>query len=109
MLRTIVVLHRYTGVFVGLVMVVWCLSGFVMMYQSFPELTQEERLAGLEPLALGACCRLDGVRLADDAEVSDARVEMLAGQPVLRLAADGEPAVAYDLRSGAVRAALTEA
>ena len=42
--RGLIVLHRYLGVAVGLVMTVWCLSGFVMMYSGYPCLTEAERL-----------------------------------------------------------------
>ncbi len=35
-MRTILIVHRYLGVAIGLVMTLWCLSGFVMMYRGFP-------------------------------------------------------------------------
>jgi hypothetical protein len=84
-----------------------------MMYQAYPELTEQERLAGLEPLdlgggggtgVLGGCCRLDGLDLPDAAAVWDFRVEMLLGVPVLRLDASA-PGVApgaslWNLRTG---------
>jgi hypothetical protein len=49
-------IHRWVGVAIALLMLMWTLSGIVMMYVSFPQTTQEERLAGLRPLDLAGCC-----------------------------------------------------
>lgn len=83
MLRVLLVVHRYLAVAVGLLMALWCLSGFVMLYQPYPELTQQERLQGLEPLHPEDCCRSEF--LPDDAEpLRPFRIEMLNGEAVLR-------------------------
>src|SRR5262245_40546247 len=83
MLRILLIIHRYLAVAVGLLMALWCLSGFVMLYQPWPELTQQERLQGLEPLQLEGCCRAEF--LPDDLEpLRPFRIEMLNGEPVLR-------------------------
>lgn len=83
MLRILLVIHRYLAVAVGLLMALWCLSGFVMMYQPYPSFTEAERLATLAPLRLQACCLTQA--LPPDAEpVGDFRIEMLNGYPVLR-------------------------
>ena len=52
-----------------------------MMYVAYPETTAEERVAGLEPLDLSACC--DGASLPEG-PIESATIEMLAGRPVLR-------------------------
>jgi hypothetical protein len=89
--------HRWMGVALSLLMLMWTLSGVVMMYVSFPQTTNEERLAGLEPLDLNSCCA--AVRLPPE-PLEGATVEMMAGRPVLRWrGADGDGLV--DLRSGA--------
>ena len=54
-IKSIIVVHRYLGVVLGVIMTVWCLSGFVMMYQGFPNTSPEERAAGLERLDLSSC------------------------------------------------------
>ncbi|MBN4747378.1 peptidase, partial [Pandoraea nosoerga] len=90
------VLHRYLGVAVGLVMTVWCLSGFVMMYSGYPRLTEAERLRGLAPLRFDGCCAALPTLAAPP---RDFRVEMLAGRPVLRLDGVGGRTV-VDLRAG---------
>lgn len=109
MLRAILVLHRYVGVVIGIVMSVWCMSGFVMMYQSMPELSQVERLRGLEPLSLAGCCDLARLPVADAHRVSGLRIEMAAGRPRLRLSVEGEPAALFDLASGQPKTAFTDA
>jgi uncharacterized iron-regulated membrane protein len=96
MLRTLAFLHRYTGVAVGWLMTLWCLSGFVMMYQEYPELTDAERLRGLAPLSLSDCCH-DPLAIPATRDLAGARVNMVPGVPVLRL--PGAPAP-IDLRSG---------
>ena len=97
MIRVLFLIHRYLGIALGSVISLWCLSGFVMMYEQYPELDDTGRLAGLEPLNLTACCRLP----ADfgDIDVDRFRLEMMAGTPVLRLM-DGRRQHVIDLRDG---------
>lgn len=83
MLRIVLIIHRYLAVAVGLLMALWCLSGFVMMYQSYPSFTAAERLASLAPLRLDACCQ-DSVLAEDEDPAGPFRIEMLGGHPVLR-------------------------
>jgi len=81
MLRPLIFIHRYLAVAVGFFMALWCLSGFVMMYQPFPAFTDAERLASLAPLRLTDCC----ADLGDSFEAAAGwRIEMLQGRPVLR-------------------------
>lgn len=98
MMGAILIIHRYLGVLVGLVMTVWCLSGFVMMYQAYPETTPEERLAGLQPLDLSACCQTGQLDTARQYE--SIRVEMMAGGPVARATPADSPAIILDLSTG---------
>ncbi len=93
-IKSLIVLHRYLGVVLGVIMTVWCLSGFVMMYQGYPATTPDERQAGLETLNLTRCCVLSGID--GEATANAYRVEMLNGAPILRMnGRDG--AKAYDL------------
>lgn len=43
--------HRWLGIVMCLFLAMWCVSGVVMIYVGFPELTNDEYYAGLEPLA----------------------------------------------------------
>ena len=84
-LRALFWTHRWSGVVLALLMAVWSLSGIVMMYVAYPELTREERFAGLEPLDLSACCKAE---LPDIPGLTSGSVEMLEGVPVLRWQGD---------------------
>lgn len=96
----ILILHRYLGVVLGVLMTLWCLSGFVMMYQPFPSTSLAERTAGLEPISLAKCCNYRSSMLDDDSPVGPLRIEMLNGRPVARLGGDAD-AFVFGLRDGA--------
>ena len=97
MIRLLFLAHRYLGIALGAVVSLWCLSGFVMMYEQYPELDDTERLAGLDPLDFSACCRLPADFSA--ADLDGFRLEMMAGTPVLRLM-DGRRQHVIDLADG---------
>jgi len=101
MTRLLFVVHRYLGIAVGPLMVMWCLSGIVMMYVGYPDLSEDARLGHLAPIDWSGCCKLSDKQLADDALVQEAQIEMLANRPVLRLRTAGEPRL-LDLRTGHV-------
>ena len=96
-MRTLLIVHRYLGVAVGLVMLLWCLSGFVMMYRGYPAVSGPQRLAGLKPLDLAALTAKPDL---GSGPIDGFRIEMLALRPVLRLSTPGGPRM-LDLRSGA--------
>ncbi|MDR2215360.1 MAG: PepSY domain-containing protein [Nevskiaceae bacterium] len=104
LLRAIQLIHRYLAVAVSVLIAIWCLSGFVMMYQSFPAFTPAERLQTLAPLELTQCCA--AALLGDDNEpLRSFRIEMLQGEPVLR-----QPGVTpVKLRDGQPLEPLTQA
>ncbi|MEY2854561.1 MAG: hypothetical protein RL030_1693 [Pseudomonadota bacterium] len=103
MLRPLLIVHRYTAVAVGLLVAMWCLSGFVMMYQDFPWFTPGERLQTLEPLDLHDCCNVDF--LPDDSvALQGFRIEMLLGEPVIRQ----NGVTPMRLRSGTPQKPLTQ-
>ena len=84
MFRLLLLVHRYLGIAFGLIVALWCLSGFVMMYVQYPDLNEREYLAGLQPLDTSTCCIADENVLEQLAGVDEISVEMLSGQPVLR-------------------------
>jgi hypothetical protein len=98
MARWILLLHRYLGIAVGLLMLMWCLSGIVMMYVSYPALAEGVRLAHLKPIAWNACCKTAGPQRADIA-AKRIWIEMLGGRPVLFSGADSPP---IDLSTGSL-------
>jgi len=96
-----VVAHRYLGVALGALMLLWCLSGMVMLFVAYPSVSQDERLARLPRIDWSHCCVIDGAAPAE-ARVRAAAIEQLAGAPVLRLRlADGASRL-IDLSNGHV-------
>lgn len=87
------VTHRYVGIAVGLLMLLWFASGVVMLFVHWPEVTDARRAAALPPINWTACCDFGPIR--DEQQVRRAVVEDLAGRPVLRF--DGET---LDLATG---------
>jgi uncharacterized iron-regulated membrane protein len=107
--RWLIVTHRYLGVAVGWLMLLWCLSGVVMLFVQYPSLDEGARVAQLPRIGWTGCCRT-APALAPDARVQGASLEMLLHRPVLRARlADGERR-AVDLLTGqAVPAPLSAA
>jgi hypothetical protein len=95
--RTLVVTHRYLGVAVGLLMVVWFASGAVMMYVGMPRLSEAMRLSALSPIAWQAWVRTADGLIDDNQPFGRAQVENLAETPVLRLRRTLMPDVMVDL------------
>ena len=50
--KALIYSHRWLGIGVGIVFVLWCVSGFVLMYYGIPTLKAGERLMRLPPLDL---------------------------------------------------------
>jgi PepSY-associated TM region len=99
LIRWLVLAHRYLGIAVGLLMVMWCLSGIVMMFVRYPNLGEASRRAALPPIDWHRCCTAGDV-LQADRPVERLQIEMLAGHPVMRIAQTGEPARLIDLTDG---------
>ena len=101
-MKSLIIVHRYVGVVLGVIMTLWCVSGFVMMYKGFPETSQQEHLAGLASLDLSA--PLAEMPIEADASANGLRIEMLNGAPVVRLGRDA----AFDMRTGMAVSPLDE-
>src|SRR5690606_27688408 len=54
--RLMYLAHRWTGIAGCLLMLVWFISGIVMLYVGYPKLTPWERLAALPELDAKSCC-----------------------------------------------------
>lgn len=100
LLRAVLVLHRWLGVVIGALMTLWCLSGFVMLYVDYPRLLPAEQLRGLSSLHLPAGSDWARVPLPPETVLASARVEMLAGRPVLRVVPEtGEARAIWQMRA----------
>jgi hypothetical protein len=89
--RATIILHRYLGVALGLLMLGWFLTGIVMMYVPYPELDRVERLKTLPPIPWQACCSLDAQNIDEAQAIRALEVETIAGEPVMFLRPDGAP------------------
>ena len=81
----LLLLHRYLGVAIGVLMLMWFASGVVMLYVPYPSLPEKDRLAMLEPIPWQACCSIPATPLSADQRVERAEVESVAGILALRL------------------------
>lgn len=106
-MHLLILLHRYIGIGIGLLIVLWCLSGFVMMYVQYPSESRTEQLAKLDRLDLGDCCLVPDY-WAQDLVLDAAEVESLLGKPTLRLTRAGGGILLADLRSGRSVDRITE-
>ncbi|MFP5393576.1 MAG: PepSY domain-containing protein [Gammaproteobacteria bacterium] len=84
MKRQLHLLHRWLGVAIGLVVLLWFGSGIVMMYVPYPELTEAERIAALAPIDPRAV-RLTAAQAWDAlhgaGEPAAVRLNLVAGRP----------------------------
>lgn len=85
LLHALLALHRWMGILVGVVVTLWCLSGFVMLYVDYPRLLPHQQLRGLSPLHLPTGDSLWAIPLPPETILNSARIEMAAGKTVLRV------------------------
>ena len=83
MIKLVFLIHRYLGIALGLVITLWCLSGFVMMYMQYPEFSSKDRLAGIEIIKIGDCCQLPSD--FSDIVIDRFQLEMFDSRLILRL------------------------
>ena len=92
----LIYIHRWVGIVLGLVFVVWFVSGVAMMYVGMPRLSVSERLGHMKPLDLSTA-RVEPVEAAraNDTQGRQLRVEMFYdGRPIYRF--DGATKVYAD-------------
>ena len=92
--------HRWLGVAGCVLMLLWFLSGIVMLYVGYPKLTPAERLARLPVLTP------DAYQVPDMAPGRDRVLTSVRGQPSYVIAAKDGPR-AYDALTGAPFGAVT--
>ena len=98
--RTLVISHRYLGIAVGILMLLWFASGIVMMYVGFPRFTEQDRMSALAPISWQACCRVADGLIPDDQQFYRVQIESLVGAPILRLRRPPRPDAVIDLARG---------
>ena len=100
MLKTLFLLHRWLGISLGLLMLLWCLSGLVMMYKPYPELSEGQKLATYEPLDLAACCSPSLPAFVQNRDYESFRISMRGTRPVLELTTVYGELVTVELHKG---------
>ncbi|RYF39810.1 MAG: PepSY domain-containing protein [Comamonadaceae bacterium] len=85
--RGVIFIHKWLGVLLALLFLMWFVSGLVLYFVPFPSLTTSERLAGLPPLVLPADCCLtaEAAGAAAGLAFTEARLGMRGDVPVWRL------------------------
>jgi uncharacterized iron-regulated membrane protein len=98
--RVLIVIHRWMGIILGLVMLMWCLTGFVMMYTAYPSLDEDSRLAALAPLD-GQSPVVRGV--LPQSIIGRFQVEMMGDRSIVRVDGEGPRPTDLDLLAVARR------
>ena len=108
MFRILLIIHKYLGIGLGVLVFLWCLSGFVMMYVQYPQLSDEEYRNGLQIIDVQQCCKLGNAALERFSGVESFSVEMLAGRPVLRAHDSDHTPLLADLIGGKLRGEIDQ-
>ncbi len=101
--RWLFLIHRWFGIAACLFMLLWFVSGVVMMYVGYPKLTQSERLARLPAIDARKCCITVGQAARAfpvDARPSSIVLTSVAGRPQYQFGV-GKKIVAVDASNGA--------
>ena len=97
-IATLMFVHRYLGLALCLIFVIWFASGIVMIYKRMPEYSAAERLARLPPLD-GSKIRLTAAEAMTAGDVVDSprRVLLtsLRSRPLYRFVVEGGTASVY--------------
>jgi hypothetical protein len=97
MKQTLIFVHRWLGVVLCLLFLLWFPSGFVMMYWDYPSVRPADRLAHLAALD-PATIKFSPAEAAAKAEIEapgSVRLTTFAGRPVYRFGGRGDSAVVY--------------
>jgi hypothetical protein len=76
-------IHRILGTLLSILFLVWFLSGFVMMYHTFPKATERDKNKHMYPLQ-GDMPALDSIlanNIPNDKEISALSLKSYAGTP----------------------------
>jgi len=99
--RATVIVHRYLGVAVGLLMLMWFASGIVMIYVPFPGVSQKQHFRVLPAIDWSSCCDLAAQPYDDNEPLRVAQLETVAGEPVLKVQLEGQAGRIASLAPGA--------
>lgn len=109
--RIVILVHRWMGVALALLLTVWCVSGIVMLYRGYPEITDADRLARLPRLDAGRITipAAEAARTANwNGPPAEVRLLTLDGRPAWELGM-GRDAIVVFADDGTRRGAITDA
>jgi hypothetical protein len=95
--QALIFVHRWLGVVLCLLFLLWFPSGFVMMYWDYPSVKPADRLAhmaALDPATIGFSPAEAAAKAEVDATGS-VRLTTFAGRPIYRFGGRGDSAVVY--------------
>ena len=98
LLRSLIFLHRWTGVVLTVVFALWFISGIVMMYWSFPEISARDRLErapALTPSAIHLTAAEAFAKLEQQGEPEQVRLNNFADRPVYRFRTGRSETIVY--------------
>jgi hypothetical protein len=90
--RSLIFVHRWLGVALSVIFLLWFVSGIVMMYWTFPAVSQQDRLARairLEPAQIRITPDAAAAVAGIDAAASQVRLTSFDGRPVYRIGGGG--------------------
>jgi hypothetical protein len=97
--RHLFLTHRWLGIVLSLFVLLWFLTGIIMMYVEYPELTEPERLATLAPLDLVSVAVAPGEALRQsrlDGVANGLRLSALGRRPAyIMQGPDGQRDIIY--------------
>lgn len=107
--RALFFVHRWAGILLGLLIVLWFVSGVVTMYVGYPKLTPAERLARLPVLLPDSCCisfEAAWRGVAEDSLPRSALLTSIADRPVYKFERSND-LIAVDAVTGSVIERIT--
>jgi hypothetical protein len=95
--KALIYTHRWVGIVLTIVFVIWFFSGIVFMYVGMPTLPAEERLRRMEPLDVSrlAVSPAEAAARAGLDSPSRVRIAMHEGRPVYRLLSGSDWRMVY--------------
>ncbi len=109
MKRYAILVHRWTGIAMCLLLAAWFASGIVMLFVGYPKLTPRERLSALPALPSAGCCIDPGEALRRSPAPGDVKgitLTSIGGNPRYVLQEGGGRLTVVDAVTGAVPAAV---
>jgi len=107
--RSLIFLHRWMGVALSLIFLLWFASGIVMMYWSFPDVGPEDRALRaptLDPAQIRFSPQEAYAALGRDQPAGQVRLDSFDGSPVYRFRGRGNAMVYAD--DGTVQAEISD-